>query len=150
MNENDTIENLTIPDPPVHANREFKTALANSRQSAALGVWFIVVPLFFLFGVLMKYFYHIDLKIITIMEEFFASMDRNPVMHWLSPVIFIVLPLVSVGMNAMAMMNVQWNAREHQAVVTIKMRTFNLAVLIVSLGILGVLGLYLITENVKG
>jgi len=149
MND-DTIENLTIPDPGIHPNKGFMIAMANSKRSAALGVWMVVAPLFFLFGVLMKYFFHVDLKVLNIMEEFFASMDRNPVMHWLSPVLFMIFPLVSVAMNAMAMMNVQWNAGQRQAVVTIKIRPVNLLLLLVSLAIVGVIGLYLITENMKG
>lgn len=149
MND-DQIEDLTVPDPHMNPNRGFMTAMANSKRSAALGVWLVVVPLFFLFCVLMKYFFHVDLRIFKIVEEFFASMDRDPVMHWLSPLLFMVFPLLSAALNAMAMMNVQWHGAERTAVVTVKVRVWNLLLLLVSLAIVGVIGLYLITENLKG
>jgi lantibiotic transport system permease protein len=149
MNDERLMENLTVPDLPMKPNKEFKTAMANSKRSAALGIWLVITPLFFLFCVFMKYFFNIHLHLFTIMEEFLTSMDRDPVMHWLSPVIFIFFPFIAVGVNAMAMMNVQWNRAERQTIVTVKIRFTNLILLLVSLTILAVIGLYLITKTIK-
>jgi hypothetical protein len=129
--------------PPV----EIKLAIVNAQRSAAMGVWFIVVPAFFIACVFMKYYFHINLGLLDTFEEMMVSLDRNPNTWWIQPVMLIGLPIAGFALNLLAITHFQWDNVTKSITITMKMRWFNLVVLFISACIVAVFLLYLITEN---
>ena len=57
---------------------EIKLAILNAQRSAAMGIWFVVVPCFFIACVFMKYIFHLNLGLLDTFEETISALDRNP------------------------------------------------------------------------
>ena len=141
------LENLSKPDTSgLKPERILKLSILSVSKSAALGIWFILVPSFFLFCILMKYYFHIDLHLIDIIEDSVASIDKSSGIPFLSPLLFVGLPFAGMILNALAVTHVAIHSNE--AMITIKLRWMNIFVFIISLGIIMIFLLYLITENI--
>ena len=141
------MEDLRVPEVNTTAPVELKLTILNAQRSAAIGIWFVVVPCFFLTCVVMKYFFHINLGLLDTFEEMIVAIDRNPGTWWVQPVLLIGLPIVSIILNALAITHFQWQPGTKSLLVTIKIRWMNILILAISLSIVMIFFLYLLTEN---
>jgi hypothetical protein len=149
------MENLQVPeiDPREHP-KMVKMAIMNAERSAALGVWLIVVPCYFLFCVFMYYFFHLKLNWFESMFNLMASLDKNPYLRFLSPFLLVILPIVSIVINTLSIMHVQYQkvgegqSKVKEFSITIKIRVWNILLILVSLAIVLTFIAYIITENV--
>lgn len=144
------LKNLPKPElegvaPPV----ELKLAILGARRSAAVTLWFVLVPAFFLFCVLLKYYFHIDLGFFSAWEDSMGRLDNTPGLKWVWPVVLVGLPLAGIVLNALAITHLSYRPHEQTVVVSIKLKWLNLVLLAVSLCIVGVFFVYLVVENVN-
>ncbi len=142
------MDNLKKPDFAVtDSNKKLKLAIVNSKKSAAMGVWLIVVPCYFLFMVFMKYYFNINLHVIDIFEEFIASLDKSPLTKFITPLFFVGLPIVCIIINLLSIMFFDYDKEQKQINVSIKLKLLNILLVIISLAVVSIFALYLITEN---
>lgn len=142
------MENLKKPDVSGVQHQEvLKMTLFNARKSAALGLWFVLIPCYFLFCVFMKYYFRANLHLFDIAEEFFAQLDKNPNTHFLSPILFVVLPITGIIVNALSILHFEYRKGTRVLVVTIQLRWANIGLLLVSSAIVLIFLLYAVTEN---
>jgi hypothetical protein len=140
--------NMKMPDSEIKSNESVKLTLVQAKKSAALGVWLVAVPLFFLFCVTMKYMFHVNLHFVDVLEETISSLDKSAGTKWLSPLLFMGFPLLSIFLNGLAITHFEVNNKK-QLIITLKLKWTNIFILLVSCGIVGTFLLYLITENCK-
>jgi hypothetical protein len=69
----DMFENMKKPDVNVNPPKEIKLAILNYRKSALLTVGFVVLPAIFIFGMVMKYEFDVDLGIVLVVAEWIAA-----------------------------------------------------------------------------
>ena len=143
------MEGLRTPKSETAPPQELRLAILSAQRSAAMGIWFVIVPCFFLMCVIMKYMFHVNLGIIDTFEEMISALDKNQGSGWIWPVMLMGLPIVSIVMNALAISHFKWEADTGSLIVSIRMKWLNLAVLIVSSTIVGIFLLYLVTENCR-
>jgi hypothetical protein len=152
------MENLKVPEVnPNEHPQMVKMAIMNAGRSAALGVWLIVVPCYFLFCVFMYYFSHIRVgsSWFAAMFTLMASLDKTRYIDFLGPVIMVVLPIICIIINALAITHVavqkagpdQSKVREFS--ITIKIKIWNILLILISLAILGIFIGYVMTENIS-
>lgn len=149
------MENLKVPeiDPGEHP-KMVKMAIMNAERSAALGVWLIVVPCYFLFCVCMYYFFHLKLNWFESMFNLVSSLDKNPYLRFLSPLLLVILPIVNIIINALSIMHVQYTkmgpeqGKLREFSITIKVRIWNILLILISLAIVFTFIAYIITENI--
>lgn len=141
------LENLKTPEIEPRPPEELKMTILNAKRSATLGVWFVLIPLYFLGGVLMKYIFHVNLGLIDATEELMASLDRSMALKWVAPLLLMGLPLAAVALNILAIVHFGFDRERRLFSVTVKLRWLNIVILAVSAGIIGIFLLYLITEN---
>lgn len=139
---------MQMPDINVKANEPLKLALVQTKKSAAISVWLVAVPLFFLFCVTMKYMFHVNLHFIDVVEETVAELDKSAGTKWLAPLLFMGFPLIGILLNGLAISHFEIN-NKRQLIVTIKIKWVNISMLLLSAGIVCTFLLYLITENCK-
>lgn len=144
----DKMDNLTKPgfenNPP---NKMLKLAIVNSKKSAAMGVWFLVVPLYFLLMIFMKYYFNVNLHVIDIFEDFISSLDKSPATKFIAPLFFVGLPIIGVVVNLLSIMFFEYDKEQKRINISIKLKWMNITILLASLGIVSIFMLYLITEN---
>jgi hypothetical protein len=142
------MENLKMPGTEaLRSPMETKLAIVGAQRSAAMGIWFIAIPCYFLFCVFMKYYFHINLGIFDTMVEMMSDLDKNPTMRFLSPILMVGLPLVGIVLNALAITHFAYLPSSRVLQVSIKVRWVNLAILLLSLGLVAIFVLYAIVEN---
>jgi hypothetical protein len=142
------MENLKMPEVNVSASqRQIKLALLNTKKSAAWGIWFLIIPVLFLCCVLIKYLFHWDWGIATNFIEWFARLDHQTGTHWITPVLFVLLPAIGVVVNLLAILHFVYDKLTKELIITVKLRWFNIILAAVSIGIMGIIFLYVLTEN---
>ena len=148
MNEKKSpLSDLKVPDvTPESHKRQLKLTLFDARKSAALAVWLVAVPCFFLFAVFMKHYFMIDLHIFTIIEESIASIDKTIPM--LSPILLVGFPLIAVLINALAILHVSIDRERREVIATVKVRWINLACILLGLTLIGIFISYVVIENI--
>ena len=153
MNNEDVtkkLDNLKTPQVKDLPHSEpLKLTILNARKSAALGVWLILIPAFFLFSVCMKYYFMQNWHIIDTFEEVMSSLDRSSSTHFLSPLLFVGFPMIAIVLNALSLLHIQLNRSTRELIVTVKLRWPNLLLLCISSCILGIFLLYAITETIR-
>ncbi|MDB4927481.1 hypothetical protein [Mucilaginibacter sp.] len=150
------MESLQVPDvDPVKHQQMVKMAIMNAGRSAALGVWLVIIPCYFLFCVFMYYFFHIHISWFEAMFNLVADLDKNPNTRFLSPLLLVGLPFVCLVINSLAIVHVQYvrvdakRTKVNELMITLKLRLINILLILISLGIIGVFTAYVMTENIS-
>src|SRR5436305_359150 len=103
MEENDFLskmENLKKPEVNAEASRrQIKFVLLSAKKSAAWGIWFLIVPIFFFCCVAVKYLLHWNWSIAGGFLDWMADLDKSMSFPVISILLFIVLPAVGAVMN---------------------------------------------------
>ena len=142
------MENLQKPEINAGASqRQIKLALLNTKKSAAWGVWFLVVPLFFFCCVAVKYLFHWNWGIAGGFIEWIARLDHETGTGWLSPVFFVLLPAIGAIVNLLAIIHFVYDKLTRELIITIRIKWLNIILAIISIAIIGVIFLYALTEN---
>jgi hypothetical protein len=104
------VEGLEIPEVKTEEHkRQLKLTLFEAKKSAALTVWLVAVPCFFLFAVFMKHYFRYDMHIMTIMEEFVSSIDKASGFP-MSAVLLAGFPLIAIAVNTLAILHVTFDS----------------------------------------
>ncbi len=144
------METLKKPDtsavkPPL----ELKLTILNARRSAIIGIWFIVIPVTFLFCVLLTYYFKLHIDAATWFIEFIAKLDKSPATKWIGPTVLLGLPMAGIILNALAITHFELDGNQKSLIISIKLRWMNLILLGFCLIIMLIFLAYLIVENVN-
>jgi hypothetical protein len=152
------MENLQVPgvDPGEHS-KAVKMAIMNAERSAALGVWLIVLPCYFLLCVFMYYFFHVRVHVSWFASMFalMSSLEKTPYISFLGPLILVVLPIICIIINALAITHVQVNkpgpdqGKVREFSITIKIKMWNILLILLSLAVVCTFIAYVIAENIS-
>ncbi len=150
MESDDFLHNLNRPEvaAPQH-QQHLRMTLLNTRKTAALSVWLVAVPCFFLFCVAMKTYFGLNAHILDTFAELFQSLDRSPQGWWLNPLLFFVLPLLTVALNLLALLHIDYSRNGPKLLFRVQLTLKFWNVLLLTLGlfvVLVVLG-YLFSEH---
>jgi hypothetical protein len=151
MEENDFLnkmKNLKKPEVNVPVSqRQLKLALLNAKRSAAWGIWFLIVPMFFFCCVAIKYLLHWNWGLAGNFLDWMANLDRSTGFPMVSILLFIVLPAIGAVANLLAIMHFAYDKITRELSVTIKIKWINIILAVVSICFIGVILLYAISEN---
>ena len=123
---------LRNPASAVQPNKKLKLAIVNSKKSAAMGVWFLVAPCYFLLMVFMKYYFNVNLHVIDIFEDFIAGLDKSPVTKFITPLFFVVLPIAGIVINLLSIMYFEYDKERKQINMSVKLKSLNIFLIILS------------------
>jgi len=149
------MENLQVPDiNPGEHSKMVKMAIMNAERSAALGTWLIIVPCYFLLCVCMYYYFHIHTGWFGAMFTLMSSLEKTPFINFLGPVVLFVLPIVCIVINTLSLVHVgvqkhaqQQRVREFS--ITVKVKLWNILLIIISLAVVFAFIAYVMTENIS-
>ncbi|TMI94487.1 MAG: hypothetical protein E6H06_09085 [Bacteroidetes bacterium] len=142
------MENLKKPDVNAEASRQqIKLVLLNSKKSAAWGTWFLIVPIFFFCCVAIKYLLHWNWSFAGNFLDWMADVDRSMSFPIVSILLFIVLPAIGVVINLLAIVHFVYDKILNELILTIKIKWLNIVLAFISIGVIGIVLLYAISEN---
>ncbi|MEO8884806.1 MAG: hypothetical protein ABI367_02015 [Mucilaginibacter sp.] len=152
----DQMENLKVPDVDTTPHQQkIKITIMNAERSAALGVWLIAVPCFFLFCVIMYYAFHIKSSWFGAMYKLVTGLSKNPYIDFLAPVVLLILPMITIIINTLAITHVHYEKRTISQLkyselnITVKIKWLNILLILISLTILLILLSFAMTENIS-
>ncbi|MES2278427.1 MAG: hypothetical protein V4592_20520 [Bacteroidota bacterium] len=136
------MENLSIPDvdPSLH-QQKVKMTIMNAERSAALGVWLIVLPGYFLLCALMSAFFHnkaIDSWLFGMLFRDLLSTRASI----LDSLLFFGLPIICIIINLLAIVHVQvehispTQRKYKELSLTIKLKFWNILLIVISTALL--------------
>ena len=151
MEENDFIkrmENLKKPEVNAGASqKQIKLAVLNAKKSAAWGIWFLIIPLFFFGCVAINYLLHWNWGVAGNFLDWMADIDKSLAFPVVTIILFIILPGIGAIVNLLAVMHFVYDNLTRELVVTVKLKWFNIILAIISVCIIGMVLLYAISEN---
>jgi hypothetical protein len=150
------MENLKVPDvnPSQHQNT-VKMAIMNAERSAALGVWLVAVPCYFLLCVFMFYFFHLRMGWFAAMFTLMSGLAKTPFIDFLGPIVLFFLPIICIIINLLSILHVQVqqidpNRRKVKELrITLKIKRWNILLILLSLAIVFVFISYVMTESIS-
>ena len=150
------MENLQVPEINAAGHPEkVKMAIMNAERSAALGFWLVAVPCYFLACVFMYYFFNRQVSWFGAMFKLAEGLDKTPGIDFMAPIVLVVLPIVCIIINALAITHVHYNenaagkAGAKEFMITIKLRTWNILLILVSLAIVLTFIAYVMAEDIS-
>jgi lantibiotic transport system permease protein len=142
------MENLKKPEAGTGASRkQIKLAVLNAKRSAAWGIWFLIVPIFFFACVTIKYFLNWDWNVAGNFLNWIADVDRNTGFPLVSILLFIILPGTGAIVNLLAIMHFIFDKMTRELIITIRLRWLNIILAIISIAVIGMVLVYAISEN---
>lgn len=142
------LENLAKPHFTSEEHRwHLRLALVSAQRSSRAGYVLVALPCLFLFGVLLKYWLGYNVGLFDWLETTMASLDQNPVLKWVAPLVLLAGPIAGLALNLLAILHVTYDRREAELIVRVKLRWANLVVAGFSLLVVLVFLGYLLTEN---
>src|SRR5689334_19104814 len=87
------------------SRRQVKLTIMSAQKSAFWGIWFLVVPLVFFACIVIKELLHLDWGIAGGFLDKMAELDRNGSTKWITPLLFVVLPVICALANLLAIMH---------------------------------------------
>lgn len=141
------LEQLNVPQfDNLRHPEALKPAILDARRSAAIGVWLVLTPTFFLACVAMKYWIGWNLGLLQNFEQFWTVLDHDRLGFWLQPLVLVVAPATAVVFNLLAILHVQFDAERKELNINVKLRWLNLLLAAIGLAVLAVFTLYLIGD----
>jgi hypothetical protein len=139
--KNENVENMLnrmqMPEPEnIVQRRELKIPLLSYRKSSKAGLWLLLIPLMVVVATLLKTQLGLRSGYIAFVHKFFAAIDKNVVLTYLIPLIFVGFPLVAMIINALAVCHFQKNNRQKELLITIKYRPLNIAIFLIAFAVL--------------
>lgn len=140
MKKEDVDTMLSGIDPPHPENithqQELKIPLLSYKRSSRAGLWLLVIPVIYALTVMLKYDLVISSPILDSIQHFISAVDRNPVLTYLMPIIFVGFPLLAMMMNLLAFCHFTHVREKKEFLVTVKIRPLNIALFLFSFAIL--------------
>jgi hypothetical protein len=139
--ENKDVENmlnsLQMPKPEnIMEQRELKIPMLSYRKSSRAGLWLLLVPFVVAITIFIKTELHMQAAYLDFVKRFFSAIDKNVVLTYLIPLIFIGLPLTAMIINLLAICHFHQNKADRELIVTIKYRPLNIALFLISFALL--------------
>ena len=150
------MENLNVPEVnPTGHPKMVKMAIMNAERSAALGFWLVAVPCYFLACVFMYYFFNRQVSWFGAMFKLSEGLDKTPGIDFMAPIVLVVLPIVCIIINSLAITHVHFDknalgkAGAKEFMITIKIKTWNIVLILLSMAIVFTFIAYVMTENIS-
>lgn len=139
--KNEDVENMLnsirVPEPEnIILHRELKIPLLSYKRSSKAGLWLLLVPLTVAVMIVIKSVLSAQPGYISLVTQFFATIDRNSVLTYLIPMIFVGLPFTAMIINLLAICHFQQNKKTRELIITIKYRILNIVIFLISFALL--------------
>lgn len=142
--------NPPTADTPSHRH-ELRTTLLNAKRSSFLSLVFLLLPLLFLSGVVFKHYLHLNFGLLTSVYDWITSYDQQygdtSVLNWVIRLLLTLGPLLAVGLSLLGILHVSYSKEIRELTFSLKIRWFNLTIVLIGLFIFATFFLYLVAEN---
>lgn len=146
------MDDLQVPEVTVDKHqRVFHLTLLNTRKSALLGVLLLLLPFFFLTGVIFSHYLEMEIPVLTSIYHWIADLDRqygdDSVLNWIVRLLLLLGPLMALAVNLLAVLHVSYQKTLKEVVIALKLKWQNWLIIGICAGFEIVFFLYLILEN---
>src|SRR3954468_12381605 len=112
MKEEELTKKLEAMERPDLSSRlhqkQLKLVLLSARRSSWIGVVSIALPCLFMFCVILKYGFRIDVPVFSALEKYMAAVSRT-VFRFVPPRILVGGPLAGLALNLLSVLHFQFN-----------------------------------------
>ncbi len=149
------METLKVPLIKPEHGEPVKMAIMNATRSAVLGVWLVVVPCYFLLCVFIYYYFHLSIGWFGSMFKLMESLEKTPYIDLIGPILLLILPLICIIINSLAILHVSTindavnKFKLKEINITIKVKLWNIFLILLSLLIVWVFMNYAFTQNIS-
>lgn len=150
------MENLNIPDVnPSQHQAVVKMAIMNAARSAALGLWLVILPCYFLICVFIYYQFHLNANWFSAMFGTMVQLEKVPYIDYIGPLVLFILPMICLAINLLSIIHVQVRpldperSKVREMNISIRLKLWNIVLIVISLAIMIVFINFAMTENIS-
>lgn len=150
------MENLKVPDVnPSQHQEKVKMAIMNANRSAALGLWLVILPCYFMICVFMYYHFHANTNWFSSMFGVMIQLEKVPYINYTGPIVLFILPVVCIIINLLSIIHVgvkqiDTNRRMAKELnISIRLKLWNIVLILISFAILLAFIAFAMTENIS-
>jgi hypothetical protein len=150
------MENLEVPDVnPSQHQHMVKMAIMNAGRSAALGLWLVIVPCYFLLCVFIYYQFHLNANWFSAMFSTMVQLEKVPYIDYIGPLVLFILPMVCLIINLLSIIHVQVRQLDpdkrkvREINISIRLKLWNIVLILISLVIMMAFINFAMTENIS-
>lgn len=131
------LKNIQVPQPEnIMQPADLKIPLMSYKKSSKAGLWLLLLPLTVAVVAILKTELGLQSAYLNLVQQFFAAMDKNALLTYLIPLLFVGLPLLAMIINFLAICHFQQNKKARELIMTIKYRPLNIAIFLISFAVL--------------
>lgn len=150
------MENLELPKIEPPANQDvIKMTIMNAERSAALGVWLVVVPCYFLFCVFMYYYFHRSISWFGAMVALMSGLNKNPYIDFMAPIVLVVLPIACIIINALSITHIGFQKidvhrkKVSEFNISVRLKFWNILLILISIAVVCIFIAFVTTESIS-
>jgi hypothetical protein len=129
----DMLNSVPTPKPEeVMQSTELKIPFLSYKRSSKAGLWLLLLPFTVAAMILVKAELHVQSAYLDLVRKFFSAIDKNVVLTYLIPLVFLGLPVFAMIINLLAICHFQKNNKTKELIITIKYRPFNIIIFLLS------------------
>lgn len=151
MRKNDfenKMENLKIPNADFIKHQEiFKIGLLNSRKSSRIGIILLLIPVLFLFGLILRFKIGLAINFFVAFDVLIQHLGQATCLNWFISSIILGLPVLGMIINLLAVTHFYIDKQRKEFIITFKYRLKNIIVFLISIGILIILMAFIFFES---
>ena len=150
MEEKDLLEKmetLTIPETgELKHQRLYKEKILSAERSAALSIWFIVIPLYLVFCTVMEVFFNLRLNLFDLLDRFFGQLNNSVFGDITAPLIMLGFPTAGIIFNMLSVIELEHRTGGGKIKIKVKLKPVNIMIILLSILVLGLFIVYLILK----
>ncbi len=153
MNEDEfekKLEELKVPEIQYLKHQEkIKEKIMSAERSAALSIWFFLIPAYLIFCAAMKIYFNVQLHLFDMLDDFYLQINNSLPGNFLAPFIMFGLPGAAIIINMLAVMEFKLDRAEHELKIRVKYKPINIMIVLLGILILGLFVIYWLTKFVQ-
>jgi hypothetical protein len=118
----------------------------DSVSSAAISIWFIVVPLYLIFCAIMKMSFNLQLHLFDVLDEFYRSFNGGVLGKITAPALMLGLPAITIIINMISILEMYYDRNRRELRIRLKNKPLNFLILLLSILVLGLFVVYWFTK----
>lgn len=129
-----------LEDKPIERND------LDTKRSASLSVWFIVIPLYLIFCAIMKMSFNLHLHLFDLLDEFYKSFNNGLFGKIVAPALMLGIPAIAIIITMISILEMYYDRSSRELRIRLKNKPLNLLILLLGILVLGLFVVYWFTR----
>ena len=121
--------------------------LLSAKTSSRIGYAIVTIPALIIGAIVLHYGFGAPLPGFTALENGMSYVDKNAALHWLSPFVLVIAPLIACAVSFMGIAHISIDRTTGEANLNVRVRWANIVVILLSGFVVAVVFAHAVAES---